>query len=137
MKNNTWFESVEDVERPTVVQRVFNKFSPMVRRVLSKTIWLLSTARNAVVVVICIGIAMAVEDNKIPDDPRDGTFVLTGDIDGDVPPFEPPPFSTNSTSGEAVDFMGMLQELNTGLIILPLIAILENVAIAKSFCKRA
>ncbi len=134
MKNNTWFDSIEDSENPTLIQRFFNKFSPTVRLVLSKTVWLLSTARNAVIVVICLGIAMIV-DPEIPDNPRDSTFVLTGDIESGLPPFEPPPFSTNGTSGEAVDFGGMLSTLNIGIIIIPLISILENVAIAKSFCK--
>jgi len=62
--------------------------------------------------------------------------LLTGKIQDGLPPFDVPPFSTNSTSGEEVNFSGMLSDIGSGLIILPLIAILENMAIAKAFCKQ-
>ena len=139
MKNNCWFKDLESVEEPSAFQRFTNAhFSPTVRKVLDKTVWLMSTARNAVIVVICVGIAMAVmEDATVPRD--DSIFILTGDIDSDgVPAFEPPPFdTTNNSTGTAVEvgFVDMLKELGTGLFIIPLISVLENVAIAKSFCK--
>ncbi len=137
MKNTKWFDSIEETEHPSRVQVFFNRFSPHTRLVLDKCIWVVSTARNAVVVVICLGIAYGF-DPVIPEDPRNATFILTGDIDGGLPPFEVPPFSTvdNSTTPPTeLDFMDMLSELGSGIIILPLIAILENVAIAKAFGK--
>lgn len=133
MKNNTWFKSIDEVDEPTAAQRFFNKFSPTTRKVLDKTIWLLSTARNAVIVVVCVGVAIAF-DPEIPDDPRASTFILTGNIDSGLPPFEPPPFST-SQDGEEKSFLDMVKQLGSGIVIIPLISILENMAIAKSFCK--
>ena len=51
--------------------------------------------------------------------------------------FQPPPFSYNGTDldKDFYDFGGMVGEMGIGVIILPLLAILENVAIAKAFCK--
>ena len=67
--------------------------------------------------------------------------MLTGEIDGRVPPFAPPPFSipANATGDgephEEINFSGMLSELGSAIIIIPIIAILESIAIAKAFCK--
>ena len=67
------------------------------------------------------------------------TFMLTGDIDGGVPNFQPPPFSIPANaSGLGLDEIGfgeMVKELGAAIIIIPIIAILESIAIAKAFCK--
>ena len=68
--------------------------------------------------------------------------MLTGKIDGKIPPFSPPPFSipANATGDgqphEEIGFSGMLSELGSAIIIIPIIAILESIAIAKAFCKK-
>ena len=65
--------------------------------------------------------------------------MLTGEINAGVPPFKAPPFSipANAT-GEGpeheISFSGMLSELGSAIIIIPIIAILESIAIAKAFC---
>ena len=68
------------------------------------------------------------------------TFMLTGKIDAGVPPFSAPPFSipANATAegpDHEISFSGMLSELSSAIIIIPIIAILESIAIAKAFCK--
>jgi len=64
---------------------------------------------------------------------RDTMFVLTGNIEAGLPSFQLPPFSMNNTqTGQAISFKGMMTELGSGIITIPLIAILESVAIAKS-----
>ena len=81
-------------------------------------------------------------DPELPEG-RNGTFILTGEIDGGLPPFELPDFtydynetlpSGNSTEIH-LDFSGMVKELGSAILIIPLITILESVAIAKSFCE--
>ena len=81
------------------MQRFFNRFSPTTRKVLAKSIWLISTARNAIVVIICLFIAYGF-DPELPDDPKDMniTFIVTGEIESGLPPFEPPPFTTEGLS---------------------------------------
>ena len=53
-----------------------------------------------------------------------------------LPPFQPPPFSLNDTvTGNVTSFGGMISELGSAVAIIPLLGILENVAIAKAFGK--
>ena len=69
------------------------------------------------------------------------TIILSilGNIQTGLPPFNLPPFSYNDTSqnpsGDFIDFQGMVSELGSALVIIPFLAILENVAIAKAFGK--
>ena len=69
------------------------------------------------------------------------TFMITGKIDAGVPPFTLPPFSipANGTGPgqpeEEISFGSMMSELGSAIIIIPIIAILESIAIAKAFCK--
>ena len=70
-------------------------------------------------------------------------FTLTGQIEGGLPSFQPPPFSLElNTSTEAGSweltyqgFGDMISTLGAAVIIIPIIAILESVAIAKAFGK--
>ena len=72
------------------------------------------------------------------------TFTLTGDIDGGLPSFQPPIFTIlgNGSSGEGqaapgedITFVDLVRHLGAAIIMIPIIAILEAVAIAKAFCK--
>ena len=69
---------------------------------------------------------------------RNTTFILTGNIEGGIPQFQLPPFSFHDTTEiptKFYSFWDMVSELGSTVIILPLLAILTNVAIAKAFCK--
>ncbi|XP_034830985.1 sodium-independent sulfate anion transporter-like isoform X2 [Maniola hyperantus] len=59
-------------------------------------------------------------------------FALTGKIEGGLPHFGPPPFSTR-VKNETLNFEGMLQVFGAEGLVMPLVAILESVAIAKAF----
>ena len=61
-------------------------------------------------------------------------FVLTGHIDSGLPSVDPPSFSRN-VGNQTETFVDMCKNLGTGIIIVPLISIIGNVAIAKAFCK--
>ena len=133
-----WFEKVSD--DPTTSQKCCSPLycgSDVMRQVLSKTLWVISTARNAIVVIACTIAAYCI-DPDLPEEPtRNTTFILTGNIESGLPPFQLPPFSYNDTKvNKVLDFGGMVKELGPALIIIPLLAILENVAIAKAFGKR-
>ena len=80
--------------------------------------------------------------------PNECVFSLTGKIEGGLPYFQPPPFSlelnvseefgSNSTVHEFLKlkyfgFGDMVSTLGAAIIIIPVIAILESVAIAKAF----
>uniref|UniRef100_A0A182PZV9 SLC26A/SulP transporter domain-containing protein n=1 Tax=Anopheles farauti TaxID=69004 RepID=A0A182PZV9_9DIPT len=61
-------------------------------------------------------------------------FLLTGNVSAGLPPIRLPPFSTTN-GDQTYSFSEMISELGTSLITLPLIAILESIAIAKAFSK--
>ncbi|XP_065557316.1 sodium-independent sulfate anion transporter-like isoform X3 [Artemia franciscana] len=97
--------------------------------ILNKSMWFIGVARNAIIVLVCAGIAAGIGD---PD-----KFRLVGNITAGLPPFSPPPFQIlNETTGEVIlGFGGLLQETSFSIIIIPIIAILEAVAISKAFAK--
>ncbi|GAB0097649.1 sodium-independent sulfate anion transporter [Sergentomyia squamirostris] len=103
------------------------------QKAINKTLWLIGTSRNAILVVICggIGAALHYSDNN--------WFKLIGYIPPGLPAFQPPPFEidevTNGTEiiqkGET--FSEMVSNMGSGLFVIPLIALLENMAICKAF----
>ncbi|XP_034940504.1 sodium-independent sulfate anion transporter-like isoform X2 [Chelonus insularis] len=93
-----------------------------------KILWLLSLGRNAVVVIAGIVLAYIFSTyNYYP-------FIITGQIAEGLPPFSLPPFST-VYHNETYNFLDMTKELGGSLASVPLIAILESIAIAKAFAK--
>lgn len=88
----------------------------------------LSLSRNALAVIFGTFLAYILS--------RDGNqpFKVTGNITAGLPPFRLPPFST-TVDGEYVSFGDMISEVGASLGSIPMIAILEIVAISKAFCK--
>uniref|UniRef100_A0A1B0CTN7 STAS domain-containing protein n=2 Tax=Lutzomyia longipalpis TaxID=7200 RepID=A0A1B0CTN7_LUTLO len=103
------------------------------QKAINKTLWLIGTSRNAILVIITGGIGAAVHYSG------EQFFKLIGPIPPGLPSFEPPPFSipeiTNGTEiiQEGETFSEMVSQLGSGLIVIPLIALLENMAICKAF----
>lgn len=96
-------------------------------RILNKFLWLLGTSRNAILVVVCgyIGYTFV-----------DAPFKLIGAIPAGLPDFAVPPMSipgngTAEVPGES--FWQMISSMQSGLIVVPLIALMENIAICKTF----
>ncbi|XP_055851407.1 sodium-independent sulfate anion transporter [Episyrphus balteatus] len=87
-----------------------------------------SLSRNALAVIIGAVLAYCLtHDGYTP-------FKLSGQITPGLPPFQLPPFSTN-VNGTAYSFTEMIVELGSSVGSIPLIAILESIAIAKTFSK--
>ena len=60
----------------------------------------------------------------------------TGDIKAGLPPVQPPSFSFNRATAngtEVIGFGAVASELGAAIGLIPLIAILEQIAIAKAF----
>lgn len=91
-----------------------------------KLMWVTSLARNAVVVVIGIILSYSLFSHGIEP------FKITGNITKGLPPFAPPPFSI-AKGNKTYDFEKIVGELGSTAISVPLIAILESIAIAKAF----
>ncbi|KOC68511.1 Sodium-independent sulfate anion transporter [Habropoda laboriosa] len=95
--------------------------------ILKKSIWFLGTGRNALVVIMCAVVSCIFEN-------RGGApFYLTGHIEAGLPSVRPPPLSRN-IGNETETFVDMCKNLGTGIMVVPLISIIGNVAIAKAFC---
>lgn len=88
----------------------------------------LSISRNAIIVIAGIVIAYVLDQNGLRP------FRLTGEIASGFPHIIPPPFST-VFNNRTYNFIEMVQEMGTSLITMPLILVLELIAIAKAFSK--
>ncbi|XP_060649790.1 sodium-independent sulfate anion transporter isoform X1 [Drosophila nasuta] len=108
------------------------------QRVINEVIKFLGVTRNASVVIGATLIAMYLEGNG------SNPFVLTGYIPPGLPTISLPKFSIEAQTGNATagipavpgeSFFEMVHTLGYGLIIVPIIALLENVSVCKAFAK--
>ncbi|XP_001601834.2 uncharacterized protein LOC100117667 isoform X1 [Nasonia vitripennis] len=95
---------------------------------LKKCMWLICLARNAVVVIT--GMVLAYCLSLHGQEP----FKITGNITAGLPSFQPPPFTTIHKN-ETYTFVDMMNILGSSVISVPLIALLESIAVAKAFAK--
>ncbi|XP_045448781.1 sodium-independent sulfate anion transporter [Melitaea cinxia] len=93
---------------------------------LKKTLWLLTTSRNAIIVLFCSLMAFIWDYYSV------SPFKLTGTVKEGLPTWSIPPFSTEH-SGRNVTFIEMCSELGSSIVLVPIIGVLGNVAIAKAF----
>lgn len=89
--------------------------------------WFASLARNAIVVILGIIVAYILKVTTFSE-----PLILIGDIGSGLPKVQPPPFST-VVGNETYSFGDMTKVMGPESIVLPLVAILESVAIAKAF----
>uniref|UniRef100_H2Z9G2 STAS domain-containing protein n=1 Tax=Ciona savignyi TaxID=51511 RepID=H2Z9G2_CIOSA len=107
----------------------------VVIKVLRSTMWFIGTGRNAVIVLLSATIAYLITDIKLPIDVR--PLTLTRNISGGLPPFALPSFTYDVPgTNQTVSFSEMMQRLGSGLAVVPLMAFLESIAIAKAFGKK-
>ncbi|XP_076277026.1 sodium-independent sulfate anion transporter isoform X1 [Lasioglossum baleicum] len=91
-----------------------------------KMLWFLSICRNALVILLASTVAFCFEH-------RGGSpFLLSGKIVSGLPKLSLPPF-TAQVGNQTYTLIDMCQHYGTGLIVLPLVSVLANVAIAKAF----
>lgn len=106
------------------------------QKIINKTLWLIGTARNAIIVVAGGALSAYFYNSGQPD-----TFIVIGEIPQGLPPFTAPPFSVdeirNETTGviiqEALGLGDMISVMGSNIIVIPLIALLESIAICKAF----
>ncbi|KAL2712869.1 sodium-independent sulfate anion transporter-like isoform X1 [Vespula squamosa] len=88
--------------------------------------WFLGTGRNALVVLLC-AVASYIFEIR-----HGAPFLLTGHIDAGLPRVESPSF-TITVRNETQTFLDICKHFGSGIIVVPLISIIGNVAIAKAF----
>lgn len=97
-------------------------------KLIKRAIWYLSISRNALAVLITSVVAYnwaAHPHIKLP-------FVLSAHVEPGIPSFNLPPF--HFTHGNTTyTFFHIIGELGSGIFVIPVVAVLANVAIAKAF----
>ncbi|CAK9814457.1 Sodium-independent sulfate anion transporter [Anthophora plagiata] len=94
-------------------------------RVINKLIWLIGTSRNALLVILC-GLLGYIFNEGSP-------FKLVGYIPGGMPSVQLPPFHYIKDDNTTVTFVDMVSNLGSGILVLPLISLMEDIAICKAF----
>ncbi|XP_076028588.1 sodium-independent sulfate anion transporter-like [Oratosquilla oratoria] len=97
------------------------------QRAVAKVVFFLSLSRNAIVVLLCAGLAYALRGDGQP-------FTLTGYVIPGVPPAQVPPLST-TVGNRTLSFGEILSDVGIGVVMIPFIAILYNIAIVTAFAK--
>lgn len=105
------------------------------QKFLNNTFWLIGTARNAILVIVtgCITYTLSQSGQN--------EFLLIGEIPPGMPSLQIPSFSipdirnetTNEIIHEGESFAQMVHSMGSFLIVIPLIALLENISICKAF----
>ncbi|XP_006869705.1 PREDICTED: sodium-independent sulfate anion transporter [Chrysochloris asiatica] len=92
-------------------------------------VWTATTARNALVVSFAALVAYSFEVTGYQP------FVLTGETAEGLPPVRTPPFSVTTANG-TISFTEMVQDMGAGLAVVPLMGLLESIAVAKAFASQ-
>uniref|UniRef100_A0A8B9G569 Sodium-independent sulfate anion transporter n=1 Tax=Amazona collaria TaxID=241587 RepID=A0A8B9G569_9PSIT len=95
-------------------------------RVSYLIVWTTTTARNALVVLFAGLVAYSFQ--VMGSQP----FTLIGSIPQGLPPFRLPRFSMTTPNG-TIPFRSMVEDMGVGLAVVPLMGLLETIAIAKAF----
>lgn len=95
--------------------------------VLKKALFYLSISRNALIVLLTSFFAyqLSLRYEQVP-------FKLSEKVDPGLPDFKLPAFSAE-VNNKTVGFVEICSDIGSGLLLLPLVSVLANVAIAKSF----
>ncbi|KAK6643074.1 hypothetical protein RUM43_004577 [Polyplax serrata] len=119
------------------------------QKLTTKSFWVVGTSRNAILVVLSgfLGYFFVTQSTALKEQLRndnsteflngsltveESPFILTGFVPSGLPEFKVPAFGFER-DGTHVSFISMISDMGLNLLILPLIALLENIAICKAF----
>ncbi|NXY76670.1 S2611 protein, partial [Glareola pratincola] len=102
---------------------------PLAARLSYLVVWTSATARNALVVLFAGLVAYSFQ--VMGSQP----LTLTGSIPQGLPAFRLPQFSMAAPNG-TIPFRSMVEDMGVGLAVVPLMGLLETVAIAKAFASQ-
>ncbi|XP_056136634.1 sodium-independent sulfate anion transporter [Lampris incognitus] len=104
--------------------------SPTYSRVAKGMVMGVATVRNALVVVAASCIAYSWDAYGYH------VFTLTGETSKGLPPLRPPPTSDTMANGTVVSFGEIVEDFGGGLAVIPLMGLLESIAISKAFASQ-
>lgn len=105
------------------------KVPSLLQQIVTKSVWLISTARNIIVVIVCAVMCFLLEKHL-----GESPVILTGHVKQGLPEFRLPPFEAR-VGNETYTFIDMISALGTGCLVLPMLSLLETISIAKVFCE--
>lgn len=106
------------------------KVPSQLQQVITKFLWLISTARNIIVVIVCAVMCWFLEKHF-----GESPVILTGHVKQGLPEFRLPPFEAQ-VGNVTYTFIDMVSSLGTGSLVVPMLSLLETISIAKVFCKK-
>ncbi|CAH0388806.1 unnamed protein product [Bemisia tabaci] len=94
---------------------------------LTKVFWFISVSKNAIIVVLftMLSYYFATSHGSAP-------FLLSGQMKSGIPSLTLPPFST-TMHNKTIGFTEMVEDLGTGIIIIPIVTVLINLSIANAY----
>nr|XP_057925505.1 sodium-independent sulfate anion transporter [Doryrhamphus excisus] len=101
--------------------------APRYSKIARTFVWAVATMRNALVVLAASLCAFSWEAFG------HHVFSITGKTAQGLPPFKPPPTSDTTANGTVVSFGEVVEGFGGGLAVIPLMGLLESIAIAKAF----
>lgn len=104
---------------------------PLPKKVFRKFVWLCGTAANAIIVIVAAGVAAIMETSGVQ---LNETITVTGEIAAGMPPFEVPSFEYHN-GNETISGGEIFGEIGAGLLIVPLLGLVETMAIGKAFAR--
>ncbi|CAK8692818.1 unnamed protein product [Clavelina lepadiformis] len=118
--------------RTTTVYATDRKWQCIAKRFM----WLVSTGRNAIIVISAAAIAFAIHSQHIKSCRVPDCLTLTGNITKGLPPFKPPEF-TEKVGNTTVSTGTLVSRIGVGLAVVPLMGFLESIAIGKAFARKS
>ncbi|XP_012217355.1 sodium-independent sulfate anion transporter-like isoform X2 [Linepithema humile] len=103
------------------------KVPSQLQQVVTKLLWLISTARNIIVVIVCAVMCWLLEEHL-----GESPVILTGHVKQGLPEFRLPPFETQ-VGNVTYTFIDMISAMGTGCLVVPMLSLLETISIAKVF----
>ncbi|XP_071555401.1 sodium-independent sulfate anion transporter [Temnothorax nylanderi] len=103
------------------------KVPSRLHQVITMSFWLISTARNIIIVIVCAVMCWVLEKHL-----GESPVILTGHVKQGLPEFRLPPFEAQ-VGNETYTFIDMISALGTGCLVVPMLSLLETISIAKVF----
>ncbi|KAL0122515.1 hypothetical protein PUN28_007313 [Cardiocondyla obscurior] len=103
------------------------KVPSRLQQAITKSFWLISTARNIIIVIVCAVMCWLLEKHL-----GESPVILTGHVKQGLPEFRLPPFEAQ-VGNETYTFIDMISALGTGCLVVPMLSLLETISIAKVF----
>lgn len=104
-----------------------------VQRYVNASLWFMGTIRNSIIVISCTA-ASYVYISARDDQSAVLPYKIIGTIPAGLPEFHLPQFSARRDNG-TVGFFDMVTTMKSNVVVLPLVGLLENISICKSFAR--